>query len=81
VHPLEAGLTGQGNVIRAAPQDHLGFGHAYRRVRAENQRLRAALREVRAKAIPAGLAVGLRREGWERRVCEVLDIIDDALER
>ena len=55
------------------------FREAYRRERTENQRLREALVTVRVKAIPAGAAVGLRREGWEDRCREVLDIIDDAL--
>lgn len=43
------------------------------------ERCHAALSAIRAKALPAGAAIGLRREDWEARCCEVLDIIDAAL--
>jgi len=66
-------------IYEAAVQGRRQFRESYRRAREENRRLRTALETVRVKAIPAGAAVGLRREGWEERCVEVLDIIDDAL--
>lgn len=44
------------------------------------QRLEAALRDVRNKGIVAGAAVMARAPDWRERVTEVLDIIDAALE-
>lgn len=43
------------------------------------QRLEAALREVRTKGVVAGAAVMARAPDWRERVTEVLDIIDAAL--
>lgn len=43
------------------------------------QRLEAALRDVRNKGIVAGAAVMARAPDWRERVTEVLDIIDAAL--
>lgn len=56
------------------------FRAAYRSQLARTCRLEAVLREVRTKAIPAGGSVVRQNDDWQERVCEVLDLIDDALE-
>ena len=68
------------DIYKSAVQGRREFREMYRREREVNRRLREALVAVRVKAIPAGAAVGLRRESWEDRCREVLDIIDGALE-
>jgi hypothetical protein len=68
------------DIYESAVRGRREFREAYRIARDENRRLRAALVAVRVKALPAGAAVGLRRESWKERCIEVLDIIDAALE-
>lgn len=68
-----------GSIYESAVLGRRQFREAYRRAREENRRLRLALRAARGKGIIAGAALALRREDWEARCCEVLDIIDDAL--
>lgn len=71
---------GMSDIYLSAVRGRQQFREAYRRELAKNRALRAALVAVRVKALPAGAAVGLRREGWQDRCNEVLDIIDGALE-
>lgn len=66
-------------IYESAVRGRREFREAYRSARDKNRRLREALKAVRVKAIPAGAAVALRREDWETRCIEVLDIIDEAL--
>lgn len=67
------------NIYQSAVQGRRDFREAYRRQLARTRQLEAVLREVRTKAIPAGASVARQNHDWKERVCEVLDLIDDAL--
>jgi hypothetical protein len=76
---LQAKLEDTRKWAEMATKGRREFRAAYGNERQDNRQLRAALAAVRVKALPAGAAVGLQREGWEDRCREVLDIIDAAL--
>lgn len=68
------------SVYESAVRGRQMFRAAYRREREDNQRLRAALLDVRSKGICAGAAFVRRNDDGEDRCIEVLNIIDAALD-